>query len=169
MARYLNIFTLTFVLFLATSIQVVQATPASDEIFLDEGDGDFEATPKVVQGDASAANEAKPVAIESAPVKPAAAKSDVAKKTEAKKTEAKSQVSKNIKPETTPRKPASSAGAFIRTTKECPLLSEPSESASQLSSVRAAKKVWSEKVSRNWYKVYVAGGTAAYLSDGCVK
>lgn len=158
-----------------TRVSVARAE-SQDDVFLDEGDGDFGAIPipdaqpvETPSADAStvgsdpllaepteATESTEPAASESAPApesKPAPKKAKVAK---AKKSSHKVAQHKS-----------SGHGLFMTTKDSCPMMREPASTGDQMITVKASKKIWVEEVDDSWVRGFNKAGEPGYLSRDC--
>ena len=158
---------------LATTVTFVptHAFAEDEDVFIDEGDGDFDVMPipppeqaaqekpapkkeakkAVVQApaetDEELADEAAQVAREEVPPPPQKAKKVAAKKAA----------------------PAGGKGLFVRTTDSCPMFRSPASEGEQMFVVKASKKIWVERAGDGWYNGWDKNGNEGYISADCAK
>lgn len=162
----------------------VEAQDSLDDVFLDEGDADFDTMP-IPPTDKSAAEIEVP---QQAPVSsPAAAQvfdeleephtddagfPAVGQEEEVAPAPAPKPVKKAVKKKTPKpkRKKASisnSPGRFMVTISDCPMLREPGAEGELMLTVRSSRKIWTEEVDPSWVRAYNKSGEAGYLSRDC--
>lgn len=145
------------------------AEDKADDVFLDEGDGDFDAVPAVPAGKAETAQPAVP-----APAQPTAkVKKESAPKAKPAAVEAKKEAPAPAKPPAQKAKPAKSAekksaGIFVTTKSECPMHRAPASDSELMLTVKASKKLWVEEVDQEWVKGFNKAGEAGYISRECL-
>jgi cytoskeletal protein RodZ len=151
---------------------------AGDDVFVDEGEGDFESLP--VTSTTTPANKAEiqdalDVPTVAAPPAPAKSAAKSAAKTE--KVSAKSVVKAEpviapvekvveVKPAQKVRQPAST-GMYVATTKSCPITPAMDATAEPLSFTKFPRKIWVERADGGWYKVHTKSGDTGYLAPEC--
>ena len=175
------------------------AVAAGEEVFLDEGDGDFATVPKTASAEKNV--ETKTAQAEQKPetdFKKTEAEAGADPETLAPKPEAKKATATHAQksaPATKPvaakaptptakvakastntsaRKPASvsaatGVGGFVETTRSCPMLRAPASTDEPVSFTKFPRKVWSEKMPDGWFKVFAKSGEAAYIAPDCAK
>ncbi|RYZ68791.1 MAG: hypothetical protein EOP05_15830 [Proteobacteria bacterium] len=172
----------------------VAAHGADDDVFLDEGNGDFDQMPisqpvaeEPAAAPAQAPSEPMPMLTEEAgqepsqmpgmdsapvqePAKPVkkAKKEKVAKVEEApvEQTEAPAPKAKKT------AKKASGAGAggkFVTTKEACPMMRSPASTAETMLTVKPARKIWVEKAGDGWVKGWNKAGEEGFISTDCVE
>lgn len=175
---------MTLICALALSLS---ARGADDDVFLDEGNGDFDAMP--LNEPAPVAEEQPPAppspgqqeepmplltedaggmpGMEEAPVEQSAPvqKASKPKKEKVVKAEPKA-------PKASPKKVAkasSGKGSFVTTKDACPMLREPASTSETMLTVKPARKIWVEQAETGWVKGFNKAGEAGYISQDCVE
>jgi len=146
-----------FVAVCATLSEAQGASTKEDEVFLDMGDGDFGDMPKPPAQTGPAAESTAPVENKESP------------------DEESHESLPAKKPRDYPRskftnksggKPAD-PGLFVTTKVECPMRRQPASDSEQISTTKAPRKIWAQKVDENWVKVFTKKGEPGYLSTEC--
>ena len=187
----------TFALVIAASLAITPkyVHAADDDVFLDEGDGDFDKMPIAPKAEVAKepVKEVKPV--EKAPdiqmpdpspevmPEPVAEKHDAPvpndelfgadDKTPAPKSSHKASHASHKPVKHTEHKVAEHVkvgkGHFAMTTAECPMMRKPASVDDTLGQTKAPRKIWVEDVNSKWVRVHNKDGEAAYVSRKCVK
>lgn len=153
-----------------------------DDVFLDEGDGDFAApTAPAPQAEAPAPVDSSPMGEEPAAppsstlVEEATGDSSMPSPAEMPEKPAKKS-KKAVKPAVAKKAPKShkvakskpGRGYFVTTKEACPMMREPASEGSQMITVRASKKIWVEEVDETWVRGFNKAGEPGYISRDCV-
>jgi len=188
MQRRLFIAVSVFLLMLV-SFPVVQVHATTDNVFVDENDGDFDAysiypeytviddpeegtkvievkrgtkeLPKVTHEEPKVAHE-EPKAVQ-----------EESKAPPAKAAEPVKQVEKPKKPkpvaEKKTRTKSTGAGLFVRTKEPCPMLREPASDSPAMLTVKASRKIWVQEVDEDWVRAFNKAGEPGYLQRDCLE
>lgn len=169
-----------------------------DDVFIDEGDGDFDSLPSVppqAQGKKvpvetpaekpveksvnAAAPASQPPTSQPSNSQPAnvpvadAAKSGDSDVAPVDPVEPKAKVKKSISSKKSHAKTAdrkkSAAGIYVTTQGPCPMTREPASESEAMLTVKAAKKIWVEEVDEKWVRGFNKAGEPGYISRECVK
>lgn len=164
-------------LLMSISCPELKAQTNVDDVFIDEGDGDFDAYSIVPEHLSSSVPEVKSKPAETESVvpeapKPAPVKHAVA--AEPKKTPKKSaQIveKKSRKPASAPkpRQKPSGAGIYVRTKEACPMLRQPASESPTMLTVKASRKLWVEEVNEDWVRAYNKAGEPGYIQRDCLE
>lgn len=160
----------------------------NDDVFMDEGDGDFDAPPVAAPPAAK-----KEVKVEKAPApRPAAppveAKEEVPTLTDdaaptivpptedpsapaaaAPKEKKASKKKSEKKASKTASAPVATGGSFVTTKEACPMMRTPASTGETMFTVKASKKIWVEDAGDGWVKGFNKAGEPGYLSKECLQ
>lgn len=166
------------------------AFAAGDDVFMDEGDGDFDAVPtapaaepQVKVDKAPAPRAADPVvepaqdvpmlSDDSAAPAPAAPTEDpaapVAAQPKEKKAKKKKAEKKAAKTAAAAPAASGSGGSFVVTKEACPMMRSPASTGETMLTVKASKKIWVEDAGEGWVKGFNKAGEPGYISKDCVQ
>ena len=195
-------FTVVFTIFVAVvqvtgfRLQAAEkvAAPKADDVFVDEGDSDFEAIPVAKEPEESRSVEASAPVVDEPAVaasaedqtdsvsvaapdlasgeskeksidKPKRKKSAAPKKVVEKK--AKRAVANSASSESGAKSLAS--GIYVVTKERCPMSREPASESPVVLTVKAEKKIWVEEVDGQWVRAFNKAGEPGYIQRDCVK
>lgn len=158
---------------MAPELAHAQDVDMSDDLFMDEGEGDFAMDPIPVDSTAEV-----PSVIEDEPVvQTESAPTETVVEKPVEKAVEKRAAKKVVKPAEKPvkkqaiapavKKAVAAAGRFETTKEACPMLREPASGGSQMLVVRESRKIWVEEVDQNWVRAFDRHGDAGYLSRDC--
>ncbi len=179
-------------LLLTMSVARTAFAEGASDVFMDEGDGDFDAmpappaevaeepkkdVPKVAEPRPAVreepAQEEMPLLVDegAAPVATPAPTEDPAQPTEAKsKKEKKPAASKKKKATaSTDGTSVKAAGQFVTTKDACPMMRSPASTGETMLTVKASKKIWVEDAGDGWVKAFNKAGEPGYVSRECVE
>lgn len=182
---------LVIAMFMALSTMPLAAVTAhaqEDDVFRDEGSGDFEMPPMPPTAAEPEAPTAKPEKATKKDKKVAGPKAKTPEPAPEAPTEppvmAETDESHVPQPEPEaeePAKPAKraskavaksgkkAAGSFVTTREACPMLREPASEAPKLSTTGTNKKIWVEDVDQEWVRAFNKAGEAGYIKRDCVE
>jgi hypothetical protein len=164
------------------------AEGASD-VFLDEGDGDFDAMPAPAPEEAQKSVEVKkapeprpavqedvqldemPMLVDESaqPAATPAPTEDPAQPTEAKPKKEKKPAKKKKATASTDGTSVKAAGQFVTTKDACPMMRSPASTGETMLTVKAQKKIWVEDAGDGWVKAFNKAGEPGYVSKDCVE
>jgi hypothetical protein len=165
------------------------AEGASD-VFMDEGDGDFDSMPappaaEEPKADVPKVAEPRPAVKEepqqdempmlvddgAAPAATPAPTEDPAQPAEAKPKKEKKPAAAKKKKATAAKDGTSvkAAGQFVTTKDACPMMRSPASTGETMLTVKASKKIWVEDAGDGWVKAFNKAGEPGYVSKDCVE
>lgn len=165
----------------------VSAHGADDDVFLDEGNGDFDQMPIAPEQPAVAEEQQPaPPAPEAQPSEPmpmlaeepeslpgmetpAVAEAPAPKKKEKKEKVAKSEAAPAPKAKKTAKKSVSSGGQFVVTKDACPMMRSPASTSETMLTVKPARKIWVEDAGAGWVKGWNKAGEEGFIAKDCVE
>jgi outer membrane biosynthesis protein TonB len=159
---------------------------ADDDVFLDEGNGDFDQMPIApAQQPVAEQQEPAPPVPEQAPSEPVPmlaeepatmpgmeqpSTEEAPVKKSSPKKEKKAKVARSEAPAPKKTKSASSGGGkFVVTKDACPMMRSPASTAETMLTVKPSKKIWVEQAEDGWVKGFNKAGEAGYISTDCVE
>lgn len=174
-------------LMLATMTVVFSAAmtvwAADDDVFIDEGDGDFDAMPLAPTAEEKPVEpekKAEDLLPEPAPVQatspgagdlfeqqemtPPPQPEKPAKKPKAAKLPSKPAAQKTAKAS----KGVGAKGKFVMTNASCPLMREPASTSEPIAHTAPSRKIWVEQVDTEWVRGWNKAGEPGYISSDCV-
>lgn len=180
------------ILAVVSTITLARAAYAAgnDDVFMDEGDGDFGQAPvasepasaPAAQADANIVDTpAIPPLVDdqlestsSAPTEdPAAPAAVTPKEKKSKKKSSKKKSDKVAVVDSVPAAPApapvAAKGSFVTTKEACPMMRTPASTGETMLTVKASKKIWVEQAGDGWVKGWNKAGEPGYISKECVR
>lgn len=173
---------------LSTATIARNAYAAGDDVFMDEGNGDFDSMP----APPPQAEEKAPIA--SAPVATKAPEPREALPTDSSQDQIPQLTDEAAQPSTpetapapapTPTKvkkakkaaktadaspaPVAAKGQFVTTKDACPMMRSPASTGETMITVKAARKIWVEDAGEGYYKAWNKAGEPGYVSKDCVQ
>lgn len=173
-------------LMLATMTVVFSAAvtvwAADDDVFIDEGDGDFDAMPLAPTAEEKPVEpekKAEDLLPEPAPVQATApGAGDLFEQQEpSAPPQPEKAPAKKAKAAKLPSKPAKAAkvakgvgakGKFVMTKDACPLMREPASTSEPIAKTVPSRKIWVEQVDAEWVRGWNKAGEPGYISSECV-
>lgn len=165
-----------------TAVANVQASSKVDDVFMDEGDGDFDmfpvapiapSTPPVqVKAPEEKLEPSEEISLEPSPHAKPAASAAPAPETTKRAKQVKQEKKKRpvaVKPKATKsRQPASAdPGVYLRTRDACPMRREPASESAEMLMVKAARKLWVQEVDGSWVRAFNKAGEPGYIHRDC--
>jgi len=165
----------------------------TDDVFMDEGDGDFDAAPSAKKAPKLAVEPAKEAAPVAAPVivdtpeapllvddqatpaaasptdDPAAPAAAAPKEKRAKKKALKKKRAEKTASHTEDSGPAATGGSFVVTKEACPMMRTPASTGEPMLTIKPSKKIWVEQAGDGWVKGWNKAGEAGYIAKACVQ
>ncbi len=169
----------------------------ADDVFMDEGDGDFDAAPTIksetekapapVEAPKAVVTEPRPalepavtdttevptlVDDQAAPAAPAPTDdpaAPVASEPKEKKAKKKSSKKKLEKTAHHKSKVLGPNGGFVVTKEACPMMRTPASTGETMLTVKPSRKIWVEQAGDEWVKGWNKAGEPGYISKDCVE
>lgn len=162
------------------STLIATAAQTADDVFIDEGDGDFEVSdlpvptqsaenppPPPVANDEYADMLSEPPALEEPEKKPEMKPAQKSAPASVKKAVVKAEMPK-VKQKKQASKPVNGGkGRFMTTKSPCPLLRQPASESEPLVGIKAPRKIWIEEVDSDWVRAFNSAGEPGYVSREC--
>jgi hypothetical protein len=167
------------------------AFAAGDDVFMDEGDGDFDSMPAPAPQDEAPAQQedaSVPKIAEPRPAAPAvedseeipmltddsAAPAATPAPTEDSAQPEAAKPKKHTKKKTATKSASNdggfkAAGQFVVTKDACPMMRSPASTGETMLTVKAAKKIWVEDAGDGWVRAFNKAGEPGYVSKDCVE
>lgn len=163
--------TCTLALAISTAPFSIARAQSPDDVFLDEGDGDFGSIP--IPGTETTSNPEPPSSFsdDSLIAEPSASESSSdsndyeapkakpSKKVKIAKQPAPAPVRKTVK--------NSGGGRFMTTKDSCQMRREPASEGETMITVKPYKKIWVEEVDQGWVRGFNKAGEPGYLNRDC--
>lgn len=166
----------------------LRAAESSDDVFLDEGDSDFDPLPipsadeRAVDGFAETPSAEEPDSksqvsakkekqetfetpmqrelFSDEPVAEGLHKDKTSEDTKSARTSKKEAAAKN-------KRGAASAGQFLVTKTSCPMLKDPKEGSQAMLTVSPGRKLWVENAETGWVRGFNRAGEPGYINRNC--
>ena len=156
------------------------AAKSADDVFIDEGDNDFELSLDASAPPAKSAATKKSVAKKpEAPVKvdeqkpePPSVPPPAPEKTAAVEMPAPVEEAKSKPAAVATQKksgPAKTArGVYVTTKEDCTMTREPASASVKMLTVKASRKLWVEEVDASWVKAFNKAGEPGFINRDCL-
>ncbi len=158
---------------------------ADDDVFLDEGNGDFDQMPIAPEQPAVAEQPQAAPAPEAAPAEPMPMLAEEPESMPGMETPAvaetpkkkakKEKVARQEEPPPAPRakktakKSVAAAGQFVVTKDSCPMMRSPASTSETMLTVKPARKIWVEDAGQGWVKGWNKAGEEGFIAKDCVE
>jgi hypothetical protein len=162
----------------------------SEDVFIDEGDGDFEAVPMAPKKPSATKSlnqkvpsepkmESTPsptpkvttsegASVDSAASAESASQSETSEPKESARPEPKAAIEAREKGKKKKEKvEKAAAGLYVKTKIECPMRKEPNAESEQIATTKAPRRIWVQKVDDHWVKAFTKSGEPGYLNTEC--